>query len=86
MKSIYKRNQLSFSTNTFATFLSQWISFPFQVPPVPLDVLHHGVLPGQLVVVGEVVDDLEIVHAVARVHREEIPNNGNNFRSGGYDA
>ena len=61
-------------SNTFATFLCQRISFPFQVPPVPLDVFHHGVLPRQLVVVWEVVDDLEIVHAVAGVHREKIPN------------
>ena len=31
---------------------------------IPLDVLHHGVLSGELVVVGEVVDELEIVHSV----------------------
>ena len=42
----------------------QRISFPLQVPPVPLDVLHHCVLPRQLVVVGKVVDDLEVVHPI----------------------
>mmetsp|Transcript_25006 Transcript_25006/g.63425 ORF Transcript_25006/g.63425 Transcript_25006/m.63425 type:complete len:211 (-) Transcript_25006:8-640(-) len=39
---------------------------------VPLDVLHHQVLASQLVVVGEVVDQLVVAQPVARLGVEEL--------------
>ena len=42
-------------------------------PFVPFDVFHHGVLARELIVVGEVIDDLEVVHSVAGVDRKKIP-------------
>ena len=58
---------------TLGTFLRQRVPLPLQISPVALDVLHHGVLPGELVVVGEMVDQLEVVHPVAGVHGEQVP-------------
>ena len=36
--------------------LSQRASISFQVLPIALNVLHHAVFPGELIVVGEVAD------------------------------
>ncbi len=52
--------------------LGQGTGLLLQLLPVALDVLDHQVLPGQLVVVGEVIDHLVVGQTVAGVHAEHV--------------
>uniref|UniRef100_A0A480HXA7 Putative tubulin polyglutamylase TTLL1 isoform X3 n=1 Tax=Sus scrofa TaxID=9823 RepID=A0A480HXA7_PIG len=58
----------------FPTFvlLRQGAPFLLQLLPVPLDVLHHQILPRQLIVVWEMVDDLVVREPIASFHTENI--------------
>ena len=40
---------------------------------VALQIFHHQILTRQLVVVGEMVDQLKVIHSVARVNGEKVP-------------
>ena len=66
-------DEVQIQVATLGALLGQGVALPLEVAAVPLDVLHHGVLPRQLVVVGEMVDQLKVIHSVARVNREKVP-------------
>lgn len=52
--------------------ISCQFTFTFQFLPIALDVLHKQILPRQLVVVWEVVDDLIVVHSIPELQAEYV--------------
>ena len=58
--------------------LGHWAAILLQVFPVPLNVLHHAVLPSQLIVCGEMVDNPQ-QHVLVVV---EEPGKGTGERGG----